>query len=355
MQLQREIYRVEKLPLFQNKIYHSSSAAKSCATGNVVLVQDSSTGLIFNREFNPASLVYDGDYQNEVSGTAFSSHLDSTIQLIEKHFNNHKLIEIGCGKGTFLEKLIAKDFDVIGLDPAYEGSNPKIRREYFTPETNIRGDGIILRHVLEHIQHPIQFLQLLKESNGGSGKVYIEVPCLDWISHNNSWFDLFYEHVNYFRLENFQQMFGIVYEASHSFGGQYLSIVADLSSLRVPAYSGIPFAFPKNFTDGLERNKQELAKQKLQDASSQIVVWGAASKGVIFSIFMNRTGTPIDFIVDINPSKQGKYLAVTGLKVLAPHEAMEIIPPNSTVIVTNPNYLEEIKSLTSNRFNYQLA
>jgi hypothetical protein len=43
-----------------------------------------------------------------------------------------------------------------------------------------------------------------------------------------SWFDLFYEHVNYFRLDDLRRMFGTVHEAGHLFGGQYLYIVADL-------------------------------------------------------------------------------------------------------------------------------
>src|SRR3546814_9608010 len=62
-------------------------------------------------------------------------------------------------------------------------------------------------------------------------QIYIEVPCFDWIVEHSAWFDVFYEHVNYFRLADLRAMFGTVHEAGHLFGGQYLYIVADLSTL----------------------------------------------------------------------------------------------------------------------------
>ena len=118
---------------------------------------------------------------------------------MRRHFAGKSLLEVGCGKGLFLERLLAAGFDVTGLDPTYEGSNPRVIREFFTPEVGIRAEGIVLRHVLEHVQDPVAFLAGLREANGGRGTIYIEVPCLDWIASHHAWFDIFYEHVNYFR------------------------------------------------------------------------------------------------------------------------------------------------------------
>ena len=153
---------------------------------------------------------------------------------MNRHFAGATLIEVGCGKGLFLERLLASGFDVTGLDPTYEGSNPRVIKKFFTPEVGLLADGIVLRHVLEHVVDPVAFLGGLLESNGGEGRIYIEVPCLDWIARNDAWFDIFYEHVNYFRLADFDRMFGTLYEAGHTFGGQYLYAVADLATLRMP-------------------------------------------------------------------------------------------------------------------------
>ncbi len=48
----------------------------------------------------------------------------------------------------------------------------------------------------------------------------------------------------------------------------------------------------------------------------------------------------IDWVVDINPGKQGSFMAGTGQPVVAPERLIEIRP--DTVIVMNPVYREEI-------------
>ena len=116
------------------------------------------------------------------------------------------------------------------LSPAsihtYEGENPAVQRRIFGDGVTVSARGIVLRHVLEHVQDPVGFLDGLREANGG-GLIYIEVPCFDWILRASAWFDIFYEHVNYFRACRFlERMFGRVVEGGHLFGGQYLYVVA---------------------------------------------------------------------------------------------------------------------------------
>jgi hypothetical protein len=349
MNKNHELYRVENMPLFQNRMYHDAHSACTCETGDVVLVQDNNSGLVYNAAFEADRIVYDADYQNEqANSTAFRQHLDWVATLIQRHLKGKRLIEVGCGKGGFLDKLVHLGFEITGMDPAYEGNNPAIRKEYFSKDSAITGDGIILRHVLEHIQNPVEFLKLIRDANGGSGWIYIEVPCLDWIIRNNSWFDIFYEHVNYFRLSDFQRIFSTVIEASHSFNGQYLSVLADLSSLREPLRDEPMLEFPASFTKGIHQQAAKLKASK----DSRVAIWGGASKGVIFALQMMREGIKIETVVDINPAKQGKFLAVTGLRVESPDQLMARLPHNSEIIVMNPNYLNEIREITCGRYQY---
>jgi hypothetical protein len=342
-------YRTGQLPLFNNRMYHSEEAARQCATGDVILAQDPITGLVSNHAFEPDRIVYDSDYQNEQANSdAFRRHLDEVAALITRHLAGKSLIEVGCGKGGFLAQLASLGFDITGMDPAYEGSDPAIRKEYFTPSSAITGEGILLRHVLEHIPDPVGFLRHIRDSNGGRGLVYIEVPCLDRIIAQHSWFDIFYEHVNYFRLSDFHRMFGTVLEAHHSFHGQYLSVVADLSTLREPQLDEPMLEFPASFTSGIKEHSRRLR----HSPTHATAIWGGASKGVIFAIHMMREGTPVRSVIDINPAKQGKFLAVTGLRVLSPSEAIASLPDGSDIIVMNPNYLDEIRRLTSDRYHY---
>jgi SAM-dependent methyltransferase len=351
----RELYRVEGLPVFQNRMFANAQTAIDCARGNVVLVQDGNTGLIYNRDFDPDLLDYGADYQNEQGiSVAFKEHLRNVSSIIGRHLEGRSLIEVGCGKGAFLEQLQRDGYEITGLDPAYEGSNRAIRKEYFSSSTGIKADGIILRHVLEHVADPVSFLALLRDANGGQGKIYVEVPCLDWIMSHRAWFDIFYEHVNYFRLSDFQRMFGKVFEAGRTFGGQYLSIVADLSSLRKPsADSTPPFAFPPNFGDSIGEYAAFLGRKSQSDNVGQsVAVWGGASKGVIFTLQMQRSGIPIEIVVDVNIAKQGKFLPATGARVHSPQEAMEKLAHGADVFVMNSNYLAEIRDMTENRYQY---
>ena len=350
----KELYRVNQLPVFQNHMYRTQHEAQNCVMGDMLLVQDMATGLIFNQAFKPELMQYNAGYQNEQAfSTVFRAHLDQVTGIIERHFTGKTLIEVGCGKGYFLDHLRARSFKITGFDPTYEGMSSNIVKDLFTPAVGLNADGIILRHVLEHVQDPVGFLRHIAASNGGSGKIYIEVPCIEWIREHYAWFDIFYEHVNYFRLADFARIFGKTYEAGYIFGGQYLYVVADIGSLGKSLDSPPEgFAFPRDFTGSVSRFARLLKASRESSRTRRVIVWGGASKGVIFSLFMQRAGVVIDFVVDINPAKQGKFLAATGIRVSAPEEALDQIGLDSTVIAMNGNYLVEIREMTANKFNY---
>ena len=343
----RELFRQDTYPVFQNRMYDSAEEARNCPRGDIRLVENVATGLVYNAAFRPELVEYDASYQNEQAlSPSFWSHLDSVAQLVEERMGRQRLVEVGCGKGAFLELLLARGVDVSGFDPTYEGDNARVVRAYFSEELGITGDGLILRHVLEHIPDPVGFLARLASANGNRGLIYIEVPCLDWICEHRAWFDIYYEHVNYFRMGDFSRMFGRVLHAGRAFDGQYLAVVADLATLRVPVRNaGDAVAFPADLTAA--------AVQGTGRADGRTVVWGGASKGVIFALLRERAGNPVDRVIDINPAKQGRYLAATGLRVQSPEEGLSDLPAGSRILVMNPNYLEEIRALGGPAFQYE--
>ena len=62
-------------------------------------------------------------------------------------------------------------------------------------------------------------------------------------------------------------------------------------------------------------------------------------------MFLNltRAGTEITAAVDVNPMKQGKYIAITGHRIIAPAELKQ--NPPSEIIVMNRIYADEIRGL----------
>jgi SAM-dependent methyltransferase len=342
------LLQLADLPVNQNKLFARREDAIACARGDLVLAQDAVTGIVSNQAFDPARIEYDPTYQNEQGHSpAFQSHLGDVATVIERHFAGQAILEVGCGKGAFLQQLRARGHAARGIDPAYEGDDPDIVRAHFAPGLGIRADALVLRHTLEHIADPLAFLALLRDANGGQGLVYIEVPCLDWILQHRAWFDFFYEHVNYLRLADFARLFGRVLEAGRLFGGQYLYAVADLATLRAPG--AVPRAgtvvFPPDLFRGLDA---ALA----HGASGRGAVWGAAAKGVMFAHHATHAGLPLDLAIDINPAKQGGYLPGTGLPVLAPDQALARLGDGARIYVMNSNYLEEIRRAGGERHAY---
>jgi nucleoside-diphosphate-sugar epimerase len=338
------LYAQEKMPIYQNRMYNSELEAKACPKGDIRLVEDQKSGLVYNADFSSELMVYDSHYQNEQAvSPSFQKHLELVFEIIDRCMGRESIVEIGCGKGVFLEMLLAKGFDIAGFDPAYEGKNPRVSKTYFAPKIGITAKGFILRHVLEHLQNPFDFLLQLKESNGGRGRIYIEAPRFDWICEHRAWFNIFYEYVNYFRISDFCRMFDTVVESGSLFGRQYLFVVADLATLKQPELDvNDCVAFPQDFTNSITK----------PTGSRPAAIWGGASKGVIFSLLKARAGQHISTVIDINPAKQGKYLPSTGLLVRSPSDALATLPKGSTIYVMNSNYIEEIKEMSGHAYEY---
>lgn len=234
----------------------------------------------------------------------------------------NNLLEIGCGgNALFLEMLTSDGFEVEGMDPSYTGNNPKVKKETFHGSNNKVYSGIILRHVLEHIPDPYDFLHQIKISNQEVGFIYIEVPCFDWINNNCEVMDIFYEHVNYFRKEDCLNLFQEIITIDYSFGGQYLSLVAKLSSLKNSedlsrGYRSIEdYKLNELFYEKFNRSL-EIVKEK-----SKILVWGVASKGSTFVSLLKSNNIDLKskvVCVDINCNMKNKFLPGTGCEIFYP-------------------------------------
>src|SRR5205807_2416657 len=86
------------------------------------------------------------------------------------------------------------------------------------------------------------------------------------------------------------------------------------------------------------RTWRALVRQRA--ASGAVAVWGAGAKGVTFCNLVDPECRLLVCVLDVNPAKQGKYIAGTGHRIRAPADlGREGV---ATVLVLNPNYLTEI-------------
>ena len=332
------------IPVFQNKVYLSEKEAKEADTGDVILMQCRVCGFVFNSEFNNEFMNYNSMYQNEQAHSEyFHSYLWEIVELLKSEgFLAGKIVEIGCGKGTFLELLLRAGIDAIGFDPAYEGENSRIIKDYFNDSyKTIKADTIILRHTLEHVQEPLKFLHAIGKANGYRGRIYIEVPCFDWIKRKNAFWDIYHEHCNYFTIETLKAMF-TESSAGKLFGDQYLYLIAEFKDLKTCIEPGGHPDIPvdKLFVEELDRYKKFVLEKQ------DVMVWGAGAKGVTFVNLIDPYRLFIRGLVDINPKKQNRYVGRTAHKIYG----LDVLRNGKvkSVIVMNENYLDEISDMLSN-------
>jgi len=169
----RKIYKAVDFPILQNKVYNTKEEAINCKKGdmNVVINEDE---LICNSDFDSKKMVYDQEYDNSVPSEFFKSYYSKIIDHLSKKYkldSNSFVLDIGCGKGTFLKQMFLDGNYVgraIGIDPSYEGELNSFQnkllfiKEYFNEKHLDNIDTIslvILRHTLEHIPSPSDFLK----------------------------------------------------------------------------------------------------------------------------------------------------------------------------------------------------
>ncbi|MFZ1530376.1 MAG: NAD-dependent epimerase/dehydratase family protein [Ferruginibacter sp.] len=338
----RIIYEQKSVPLIQNRVFPTPAEARKTTCMDVTLAQCSDTGFVFSAYFNELAIDYDIHYQNEQSHSAyFQKHLEGVIEIMQD--NNclgEKVIEIGCGKAYFLEMLAARGVDITGFDPTYEGNSDKVVKDFFTEKySDINADFIILRHTLEHISLPFDFIKSVAKANNYRGQIYIEVPTFDWIIDNNAVEDIFYEHCNYFTLETLQMFFSKS-TGGHFFNGQYIYVIANLADVKTDIGK-------RNFTPYEIQFQEKMSAYEKLINEENVAIWGAGAKGSTFLNLLDKNADKISYVIDINPRKQNMYIGGTGHPVYAPGVLAQ--NPVNTIIIMNRNYAKEIAASVANK------
>lgn len=344
------IYTAQDVPVFQNKVYATVSEAQKVTTGNMELFLCLNCGFIFNADFDRKIMNYNTEYQNEQAHSLyFQKHLQEIVNLLYQNgFGGKKIIEIGCGKGYFLEMLRENGFDVIGFDPAYEGNNSTyIIRDYYSDQySHLNADLIILRHTLEHVDDPLNFLHTIAQTTNCDTKIFIEVPSFEWILEKKAFWDIFYEHCNYFTIKSLANLF-LESEQGFLFNNQYMYLLSDLNKLlehAVPAKEILHNFKSPNIDEWL------LFYRNFTQNHPGMLVWGAGAKGATFVKLTDPNRDYISAVVDINPKKQGRFVAKTGHSIISPEQLSDF--EKGDILVMNDNYYQEIQEqLKEKQFN----
>jgi SAM-dependent methyltransferase len=298
------------------------------------------------------------------SGT-FNKFLNRIAEdLIKKYslYNKH-ILEIGCGRGDFLALLceLGSNYGV-GIDPS--SITGQIESEASDRLTFIRdffsekyaehvGDLVCCRHTLEHIPNTYKFTKTVRDAIGQSYKTNIlfEVPDVSRILKKVAFWDIYYEHCSYFSLGSLGRLFRKsnfeVTELKKDYFDQYLLIEGKPlgnTSERIHYSEESVEETAKNVADFVSNSEKKIDLwmnhiNSIREGNKKAIVWGSGSKCVAFLTTLNVTDE-IEYIVDINPYRHGKFIPGAGKIIKSPEFLKEYQP--DTVIIMNPVYVKEI-------------
>jgi len=367
----RPFFERRGVPVHQNRACPSAEEARQFRRGDLALEFCPECGFVFNSAFHPELLNYTPAYENtQTCSPYFQEYLSRLVDsLLTKYDLRDKvIIEVGCGKGDFLRRLSKEGRNRgIGFDPTYagpetiEGGAVRFVREFYdSKQAGYAPDFVCCRHVIEHLRSPMEMLRAVRQALGDrlNSTVFFETPALAWILDSVSFWDLFYEHCSYFTAESlawaFEHAGFRVLEARPAFDEQYLHIEArpaapgSVQRLDRPQPTPDLWAKIQAFLAGLER-RIAACEEKI-DAFSRAggcAIWGAAAKGTTLVNLIDPRHQRIRFLVDINPAKQGKYVAGTGHPIASPAHFKDEDGRVAGILNMNPNYLDENRRLLS--------
>jgi len=350
----RLVTQRDRLPVLQNVTFPTRELALASPCAPFELVACTRCGFMFNAKFEPSLLTYDTDYDNHVESAIFARYYEELARMIIDRFGLSQgdvVYDVGCGRGTFLKTLcrLAPFVTGIGIDPScdpVETGNLRLIRAKFS-EDLIQRDAklVLLRHVLEHIDRPFAFISDLRKAIG-TVPLFVEVPETTWILSNGTFWDLCYEHCNYFVPSTLRSLLaGAGFEVTGqetSFGGQYQWAVCRSGSTEIDHRPTSVLEMAERYRDR-EARFLESAEESLRNAVRRGVcaVWGMATKGVVFASIFGPT--LITGGVDANPRKHGRFAPGSGLEIHPPQWLAQF-NDKGTAFVMNPNYLNEIQA-----------
>ncbi|MFH1318972.1 MAG: class I SAM-dependent methyltransferase [Candidatus Omnitrophota bacterium] len=276
-------------------------------------------------------------------------HIPELIEMIEEKttiIKTSKILEVGSNDGIFLKALGEKGYkNLVGIEPACDAQESARQKgvktipAYFnrkTAEDFVKNYGkcdfFIARQMLEHIEDIKEFKESMRIVLEVGAFVLFEVPnfqcCLD-----NFDYTIWEEHANYFILETLNYFLlkagiKIIHSETILFSGEALIVVGEyigdsahflsfdyMGKLKdkVFNYQDQWLKFRSEFIQYLKNHKQK---------GDKIAVYGAGSRLCSLINFIGL-GPYIEFVVDDQPQKQGKYLPGSKLSILPSDELNE--------------------------------
>jgi SAM-dependent methyltransferase len=361
------VYGIDNIPVHSTIQLAGHAQALAFPTGNLKLGYCPACAFLGNTLYDPHVQAYSTQCEESqhVSPTFNKFARILAARWIDRYgLRNKTILEVGCGKGEFLGLMCELgDNKGIGIDPSYQPARtpPKMAAKmrfiqdlYSEKYTSIDADCIMCRHTLEHIGQTHEFIAMIRRAIGNRKDITVlfELPDAVRVLKEPAFWDIYYEHCSYFSPGSLARVFRAnnfdLLELERDYGDQYLLLAAKPAD--VPTQPSLPLeddlaemaqtvaTFEKTVGPAIQSWKNMILTAK--EKGEKVVIWSALSKAVAFLTTL-KIGNAIEFAVDINPQRHGKFLPITGQQIMAPEFLCEYRPDH--VILMNPIYTAEVQ------------
>lgn len=302
----------------------------------------------------------------------FSSYSDLWLEHCERYVammierfrigSTHQVVEIASNDGYLLQYFKRQGVPVLGIEPAANVARAAktkgvpTRVEFFSARcatqlaAERRADLIVANNVLAHVPALNDFVEGVRILLAKGGLATFEFPHLLRLVCENQFDTIYHEHFSYFSLLAVERILGAhalrIFDVEElpTHGGSLRLYVHHAGESGRARGKAVDRLLSDERAAGLDKldvylafqEKAQEAKRGLLEfligaarAGKRIAAYGAAAKG---NTLLNYCGVGrdfIDYVVDRNPYKQGRYLPGTRIPIEHPERLRE----------THPNYL----------------
>jgi len=322
----------------------------------------------------------------------FSSYSDSWVEHARRYAEKvcaefaigtgSLAVEIASNDGYLLQHLLARGVPVLGVEPAANVAKVAVEKGIRTEVVFFgraaaaqlaakhgRASLLLGNNVLAHVPDLNDFVAGMRLFLAPDGLITMEFPHLLRLMEGNQFDTIYHEHFSYFSFVTVQRVFaqhGLALfdvEELPTHGGS-LRIYAQHAGAARPVTGRVTELLNRERALGFERLETyqrfgaqvRETKRKILEfligakrAGKQIVGYGAPGKGNTLLNYCGIRNDFLDYTVDRNPYKQGKYTPGTHIPILPPERIREtrpdylfILPWNlTTEIIATMSFIRE--------------